>query len=60
MELFVFIYNLVFKSVFYNGMSKIPFLFELVLRLHQIQMRGDLILNLVHIAGTRIIETGID
>ena len=34
-ELFVFIDNLVFRSVFYKGASKIPFLFELVLRLYQ-------------------------
>ena len=35
MELFVFIDNLVFKSVFYKGNSRIPLLFELVIRLYQ-------------------------
>ena len=29
-----------------------PLLFEIVLRLHQVQMRGGLILRVIHIAGT--------
>ena len=37
-ELFVFTDNLVFESLFYKGKSKIPLLFELVLRLHKVQM----------------------
>ena len=37
-ELFVFTDNLVFESLFYKGESKIPLLFELVLRLHKVQM----------------------
>ena len=47
------------KSVFYKETSKIPLLFELVLRLHQVQMRGELILHVIHIKGTIIIEAGI-
>ena len=35
-------------------------MFKLVLRLHQVQMRGELILHVVYIAGTQMIETGID
>ena len=38
-ELFVFTDNLVFESVFYKGKSRIPLMFELVLRLHQVQIR---------------------
>ena len=34
-EIFVFTDNILFKSVFYKGKSKIPLRFELVLRLHQ-------------------------
>ena len=34
-ELSVFTYNLVFESVFWKGKSKIPLMFELVLRLYQ-------------------------
>ena len=33
-KLFIFTDNLVFESVFYKGTSKIPFLFEIALRLH--------------------------
>ena len=38
-ELFFFAANLVFYSVFYKGTSKRPLLFELVLHLHQMQMK---------------------
>ena len=36
LELFVFIDNLVFDSVFYKGNSKILLLFEIFLSLHQV------------------------
>ena len=39
-ELFVFTENIFFESVFYKGTSKSPPLFELVIRLHQVQMEG--------------------
>ena len=39
--------------------EKLPLLFEIFLRLHQLQMRGELIFNVIHIAGTRMIEAGI-
>ena len=58
-EPFVFTDHMVFERVFYKGTSKTPFLFELVIRLHQVQMRGDLILHVVHITVTIIIEAGI-
>ena len=48
-----------FDSIFYKEILKISFLFELVLRLHQVQMRGELILYVIHILGTRLIEAGI-
>ena len=59
-EFFVFTDKLVFESVFYKGTSNPPLLFKLVLRLHQVQMRGEMILHVVHIAGTQMIEAGID
>ena len=59
MELFLFTDNLVFEIVFYKGTSKTPLLFEIVLRLHQIKMRGYLILHLVHIPGMIMIELDI-
>ena len=44
--------NLVFERVFYKGILNIPLLFDLVLRLHQLQMRGKIVLHAIHIAGT--------
>ena len=52
--------NLVLESIFYNETSKPPLLFEIVLRLKQVQMRGELILHDIKIAGTRTIEVGIE
>ena len=60
MELFALKDNLVVGNAFYRNTSKIPLLFELVLRLHQVQMRGYLILHVVNTVGTIIIEAGID
>ena len=54
-ELFIFTDNVVFGSIYYKGTSKIPLLFDIFLQLHQVQMRGHLILHLVHAAGTRMI-----
>ena len=59
-ELFVFTDNLVFESIFYKGTSKILLLFEIVLRLHQLQMIGELVLHVIHIVVIRMIEAGID
>ena len=58
-ELFVFTVNLFLESVFYKGTSKSTLLFLLVLRLHQVQMKGELILQIVHIAEKRMIDEGI-
>ena len=52
--------NMVFDSVFYMGVSKSPLLFELVIGLHKVHMKGYLILHVVHIAGTIMIESVID
>ena len=59
-KFFVFTYNMVFESVYCKGAPRTPLLFEIVLRLHQVQMRGDLIFYVVHIVGTRMIEVGIN
>ena len=60
MELFVLTDNLVFNSLLYNGASNILLLLEIIIRLHQVQMRGYFILRVVHIAGNTIIKAGID
>ena len=59
-EFFMFTDNLMFERVFYKGASKITLLFEIVLRLHQVQIIGELILHVIHIAGTQMIEARID
>ena len=59
-EFFVFMDNMVLESVFSKRTSKIPSLFEIVLRLHQENIRGELIFYVVHIVGTRMVEEGID
>ena len=59
-ELFVFTDNLVSESLFYKVTLKKPLMFELVLRLHQVYMRGELILHVIHITCTQMIEAGID
>ena len=60
LELFSFTDILLFMSVFYKRTSKNPLMFRIVLRLHQVQIRGYFILHVVHITGTRIIVAGID
>jgi hypothetical protein len=45
-------------AIFYRGNSTSCKLFELVLRLRQLEMAGDLILHVVHVTGTRMIEAG--
>ena len=39
-ELFVFTGNLVFKRIFYKGNPKLPLLFEIMIRLYQVNMKG--------------------
>ena len=54
-ERFVFMDILVFESVFYKWYIKRLLIFEIVLRLHQVHMRGDMVLHIFHISGTRMI-----
>ena len=59
-ELFLLTDNLVADYIYYKGTSTSRLLNELVLRLRKLQMKGDLILHVIHVAGTRMIESGID
>ena len=60
-ELFLFTDNFVAESCYYNGGSnKNKWLNELVFELWKIQMNGDFILHVFHVAGTRMIASGID
>ena len=60
-EIFVFTDNFVFESTFYKGYSKVsPKLSDIIMRLHKIERDGDLILHVVHVAGTRMKSWGVD
>jgi hypothetical protein len=48
------------ESAFFKGTSSSEKLFDLVLRLRKIEMEGDLFIHLVHVAGTRMIWSGVD
>jgi hypothetical protein len=59
-EIFLFTDNIVFEGTYYKGMSSSKKLFDLMLRLQKAQAEGSLILHVIHIAGTRMKEAGID
>jgi hypothetical protein len=59
-EVFLFTDNSTAEAVFFKGNSTSERLFELMLRLRKIEMKGDLLLHVIHVAGTRMIEEGAD
>ena len=60
-ELFMFTDNFTAESAYYNGGSNTSKELDcLILSLWKTQMKGTLILHVIHIAGTRMIESGID
>jgi hypothetical protein len=59
-ELFMFTDNSTAESAFFKGTSLSKKLFDLVLRLRKIEMEGNLFVHLVHVAGTRMISSGVD
>ena len=59
-ELFLFTDNLVADYAYHKGTSTSKLLFDLVLRLRKLQMKGDFILHLFHISGERMKACGID
>ena len=60
-ELFLFTDNFVAECGYYNGGSnRNKELDDLVHELWRLQMGGDFTLNVYHVAGTRMIECGID
>ena len=59
-DIFVFTYNILFDSVLYKVVTNRPLFSDILLRLHQLQTKGCLILNVIHIARTTIINSGID
>jgi hypothetical protein len=59
-EIFLFTDNFVTERAFHRGTSSSKTLFELVLRLHKLEMHGKLFIHLVWVAGTRMIAQGTD
>jgi hypothetical protein len=59
-ELFMFTDNSTAEAAFYRGSSSNKALFELVLRLKKLEMSAGLRIQLIHIAGLRMIDNGVD
>jgi hypothetical protein len=59
-EVFLFTDNSTAEAVFYRGTSSNRNLFNLVLRLHRLEMNFGLVLHLIHVAGTRMKDQGTD
>jgi hypothetical protein len=59
-EIFLFTDNFVTERAFHRGTSSSKTLFELVLRLHRLEMAGKLFIHLIWVAGTRMIAQGTD
>jgi hypothetical protein len=59
-EIFLYTDNQVAEGSYYRGTVASQSLFELVVELYILQMKYDIILHVVWIAGTRIIQQGTD
>ena len=59
-EMFMMTDNSTAGACFYRGTSSSQKLFELVLRLHKLEMTAGLVLHVIHCAGTRMIAQGTD
>ena len=60
LTIFLFTDNTVTEQAFFKGNSTNKYLFELVYRLHMLQVDFGIHLHVVHIAGTRMITAGVD
>ena len=59
-EIFLFIDNMVAERAYYKGSAKTKHLHGLILCLQKLEMEGNMILHVIHVAGTRMIRSGID
>lgn len=59
-EVFIFTDNDVTEKAFSKGSSKSKKLHELVIRLRKMEMKGELFIHVIWIAGTRMISQGTD
>jgi hypothetical protein len=58
LEVFLFTDNMVAECAFYRGTSSNPLLFDLILKLKQVELTHSLHLHVVHITGTRMMAQG--
>lgn len=59
-ELFMFTDNTVAEVAFFHGTSSSKVLFDLVLRLRKVELESGVLLDVIHVAGTRMIRQGAD
>ena len=59
-EVFIFTDNSSFEGTFYKGHSTSRKLSDIILRLRQTQRKSGAVVHVVHVAGTRMKEAGID
>ena len=59
-EVMVFTDNSTFEGCYYKGHSESEKLSDIILRLRQLQQRTGILLNAIHVAGTRMKVAGID
>jgi hypothetical protein len=59
-EIFIFTDNSTAEAAYWKGTSRSPKLFELVLRLKELEMEHDLQIHVVHVSGKRMIAEGCD
>lgn len=59
-EIFIFTDNSTFEGTFYKGHSTSEKICDVILRIRLVQQRSSCILHVIHVAGTRMKEAGID
>jgi hypothetical protein len=59
-EIFVFTNNTPAEVAYWKGTSKSEWLFDLVLRLRLFEIESDLIIHVIHVAGTQMQAQGTD
>jgi len=59
-EVFIFTDNTAAESTFFKGTSSSKTLFELILKLQNMQMNSRTMIHFVHVAGRRMIRQGTD
>ncbi len=60
LEIFLFTDNTTAELAFYKGTSSSQKLFNLVLRLRQLELHQGCIINFIHVSGSRMISQGTD